>query len=152
MGKTITKVIKVDNETKKLMNEFYKDMKRDKTPPYAIFQADTGDTIVTLYESGKAMFQGVSADIESSMWESIKKDKENIDYLIHDIAQDKINVYFGAKECVDVVKSFKNTKLNELTPEQDFMLGIMLGYDRVRQCERYMKIKNNEIKLGKQSH
>ena len=82
MGKTITKVIKVDNETKKLMNEFYKDMKRDKTPPYAIFQADTGDTIVTLYESGKAMFQGVSADIESSMWESIKKDKENIDYFI----------------------------------------------------------------------
>lgn len=81
-NKTITKVIRVDNETKKLMNDFYKDMKRDKTPPYAIFQADTGDTIVTLYESGKAMFQGVSADIESGMWESISKDKENIDYFI----------------------------------------------------------------------
>ena len=82
MGKTITKVIRVDNDTKKLMNEFYKDMKRDKTPPYAIFQADTGDTIVTLYESGKAMFQGVSADIEASMWESIRKDKDNIDYFV----------------------------------------------------------------------
>mgnify|MGYP002529676213 FL=1 len=82
MGKTITKVIRVDNDTKKLMNEFYKDMKRDKTPPYAVFQADTGDTIVTLYESGKAMFQGVSADIESGMWESIRKDKDNIDYFM----------------------------------------------------------------------
>ncbi len=81
-NKTITKVIRVDNETKKLMNNFYRDMKRDKTPPYAIFQADTGDTIVTLYESGKAMFQGVSADIEAGMWESIGKDKENIDYFI----------------------------------------------------------------------
>lgn len=81
MGKTITKVIRVDNDTKKLMNEFYKDMKRDKTPPYAVFQADTGDTIVTLYESGKAMFQGVSADIEAGMWESIRKDKDNIDYF-----------------------------------------------------------------------
>ena len=81
-NKTITKVIRVDNETKKLMADFYKDMKRDKTPPYAIFQADTGDTIVTLYESGKAMFQGVSADIETGMWESIGKDKENIDYFI----------------------------------------------------------------------
>lgn len=81
-NKTITKVIRVDNETKKLMNDFYKDMKRDKTPPYAIFQADTGDTIVTLYKSGKAMFQGVSADIEAGMWESIGKDKENIDYFI----------------------------------------------------------------------
>ena len=81
-NKTITKVIRVDNETKKLMADFYKDMKRDKTPPYAIFQADTGDTIVTLYESGKAMFQGVSADIEAGMWESIGKDKENIYYCI----------------------------------------------------------------------
>ena len=81
-NKTITKVIRVDNETKKLMADFYKDMKRDKTPPYAIFQADTGDTIVTLYESGKAMFQGVSADIEAGMWESIRKDKDNIDYFI----------------------------------------------------------------------
>ena len=81
-NKTITKVIRVDNETKKLMNDFYKDMKRDKTPPYAVFQADTGDTIVTLYESGKAMFQGVSADIEADMWESIGKDKDNIDYFI----------------------------------------------------------------------
>lgn len=81
-NKTITKVIRVDNETKKLMNDFYRDMKRDKTPPYAIFQADTGDTIVTLYESGKAMFQGIAADIEAGMWESIGKDKENIDYFI----------------------------------------------------------------------
>lgn len=81
-NKTITKVIRVDNETKKLMNDFYKDMKRDKTPPYAIFQADTGDTIVTLYESGKAMFQGVSADIEASLWTNIQSDKKNIDYFI----------------------------------------------------------------------
>lgn len=81
-NKTITKVIKVDNETKKLMNNFYQDMKREKTPPYAIFQADTGDTIVTLYESGKAMFQGISADIEADLWTNIQKDKSNIDYFI----------------------------------------------------------------------
>lgn len=81
MKKNITKVIRVDNETKVLMSNFYEDMKRDKTPPYAIFQADTGDTIVTLYESGKAMFQGVSADIEAGMWTSINKDKEDISYF-----------------------------------------------------------------------
>ena len=38
MKKSITKVIKTDKETQKLMNEFYKDMKRVKTPPYAIFK------------------------------------------------------------------------------------------------------------------
>ena len=82
MKKTITKVIRVSNETKKLMNEFYEATKRDKTPPYAIFQADTGDTIVTLYESGKAMFQGVSADIEADMLGDIGKNKEDLEHFI----------------------------------------------------------------------
>lgn len=72
---------------------------------------------------------------------------ENIDYLIHEVDDKKINVFFGAQQCVNVVKSFPN-KLNKLTPEQDFMLGIMLGYDRVKQCERYLKIKQNVIKLN----
>ena len=87
------------------------------------------------------------AEYKNSIENRLKR--ENIDYVIHDIPNNKINVYFGAKECVNVVKTF-NSKLNELTPEQDFMLGIMLGYDRVKQCERYMKIKNKIIKIGKQ--
>lgn len=82
MKKNITKVIKIDNETKKLMNNFYKDMKREKTPPYAVFQADTGDVIVTVYESGKAMFQGASADIEASLWQNIKKNKDDLNYFM----------------------------------------------------------------------
>lgn len=81
MNKTITKVIRVDNQTKELMNNYYEDIKREKTPPYAIFQADTGDTIVTLYESGKALFQGLSSDIEASMWERIQENKEDYEYL-----------------------------------------------------------------------
>ena len=83
--KAITKVIKVNKETKEKMITFYQDMYRDKTPPYAIFQADTGDTIVTLYNSGKAMFQGVGADIEASLWTSITKDQE----LINDFIDNK---------------------------------------------------------------
>ena len=87
MKKVITKVIKVYSETKRLMNNFYKDMKREKTPPYAVFQADTGDTIVTLYESGKAVFQGVSADIEADMWMNILKDKGSISYFMDEEAK-----------------------------------------------------------------
>ena len=82
MKKVITKVIKVDNETKKLMNDFYKGMKREKTPPYAVFQADDADTVITVYESGKAVFQGVSADIEADMWMNILKDKGSISYFM----------------------------------------------------------------------
>lgn len=76
-----------------------------------------------------------------------KLTNEKIDYVIHDISNDKINVYFGEKPCVDVVKTF-NPKLNMLTPEQDFMLGIMLGYDRVKQCLRYMSYRE---KWGKKN-
>ncbi len=71
---------------------------------------------------------------------------ENIDYVIHDVDKNKINVYFGSKPCVDVVKTF-NPKLNELTPEQDFMLGIMLGYDRVKQCVRYLDFKKRNLNV-----
>lgn len=32
--------------------------------------------------------------------------------------------------------------LSDYTPEEDFILGTMLGYDRVQQCDRYLKMKN----------
>ena len=77
-NQNITKVIRVNDEIKAKMSEFYEDKKRSKTPPYAVFQAEDNDTIITLYESGKAMFQGLSADIEASMWEMINNDSSNL--------------------------------------------------------------------------
>ena len=65
--------LKCSNKTKEMMNEFYSDMKRPKTPQYAVFQADDGDTVVTLYESGKAVFQGNDADIASEYWIETEK-------------------------------------------------------------------------------
>ena len=50
--------LKTCQKTQKMMDEFYNEMKREKTPQYALFQADDGDTVVTLYSSGKAVFQG----------------------------------------------------------------------------------------------
>lgn len=105
-----------------------------------------------IYEFKKGIRNLILTTEKAKYREPIEKrlKNEKIDYVIHDIPKEKINVYFGEKNCVDVVKTF-NPKLNELSAEQDFMLGIMLGYDRVRQCERYLKIKNSIIKLGKQT-
>ena len=64
----MTITLKVSENTKKEMSEFFEDFKRPKTPAYAVFQADDADTVVTLYESGKAVFQGKSADISARMW------------------------------------------------------------------------------------
>ena len=69
----ITKTLVVSEETKKMMIDNYADLKRLKTPPYAIFQADDGDTVVTLYESGKAVFQGRDADLAADFWIETEK-------------------------------------------------------------------------------
>ncbi len=67
---------------------------------------------------------------------------EGVDFLIRAIGEGKINVFFGKTECVEVVREFQVDALSELTPEQDFILGIMLGYQRSSQCERYLRRKS----------
>ncbi len=73
-------VIRVNDEIKEKMLEYYKDKKRDKVIPYVVFQAQDEDTVITMYESGKVMFQGVSADVDAAMWgvalENTKENKE----------------------------------------------------------------------------
>lgn len=64
---------KVSENTKQKAIEYFKDKRRDKTPAYAIFQADEEDTVVTLYESGSMVFQGVSADIDANIWKETEK-------------------------------------------------------------------------------
>lgn len=64
----MTITVKVSKNTMDEMNEFFEDFKRPKTPAYALFQADDADCVVTVYESGKAVFQGISADISAQMW------------------------------------------------------------------------------------
>ncbi|MBQ3307886.1 MAG: ribonuclease HIII [Bacilli bacterium] len=64
-------VIKVNDEVKEKMIEYYKDKKRDKVIPYVVFQAQDEDTVITLYESGKCMFQGTSADVDAAMWGTV---------------------------------------------------------------------------------
>lgn len=75
----MTIVFKVSENVQKKMKEFYKDLYRDKFPPYSIFQAQSADVIITLYESGKVMFQGVSADIEANIWKDQERHLNNRD-------------------------------------------------------------------------
>lgn len=76
-GKKMTIVFKVSENVKNKMIKYYEKIRREKTPPYAIFQAQEADTIITLYESGKVMFQGISADIDASIWIDLEKKLNN---------------------------------------------------------------------------
>lgn len=71
----MTVTVKISEDTMKEMNEFFDDFKREKTPPYALFQADDADCVVTVYESGKAVFQGKTADMSSQMWIEMEQHK-----------------------------------------------------------------------------
>ncbi|MEG1351141.1 MAG: ribonuclease HIII [Bacilli bacterium] len=78
-------VLKVSDETKEKMIKYYEDKKRPKEIPYVVFQADEEDTVITMYNSNKVMFQGVSADVDANLWKEIDKS----DYLTKD-KKDKI--------------------------------------------------------------
>lgn len=106
---------KVSDKLKEEMIKHFEDKKRDKTPMYAIFQADEEDTVVTLYESGKVVFQGVSADVDANYWKETEKiltgsypeekekkeKKEEVDntdyYFISSIGSDEVGTgdFFG---------------------------------------------------------
>lgn len=143
--KTIT--LKVSEDTKKEMIDFFTPLKREKTPPYAIFQAKDGDTVVTLYESGKAVFQGLDADLASDFWietekihhgtatttnsENKKKEeiKKTIPLKINSIGSDEVGTgdYFGPivvtatyvdKENIDFLLSLGVKDSKKLSDEQ----------------------------------
>lgn len=100
-------VIRVTDKTKEKMIKYYEDKKRDKAIPYVIFQAKDADTVITMYESGKVMFQGISADIDANMWRDIdgqsKVNKEEVKrndkkyYYSSAIGSDEVGTgdYFG---------------------------------------------------------
>ena len=131
-------VIKVNEETKQKMIEYYKDKLREKTPPYAIFQAQEMDTIITMYNSGKVMFQGTSADIDANMWTELtetnkntKEDSEQYDKYMNcsSIGSDEVGTgdYFGPivvtasyvnKKDIPYLKELKVADSKKLTDDQ----------------------------------
>lgn len=74
-------------------------------------------------------------------------ERNKIAYVIHDISPKKINVFFGCRICIDVINRIEQQDLSQYTDEQDFILGSLLGYDLVKQCERYLNRKN-KAKVG----
>lgn len=130
-------VIKVNDEVKQKMIEYYKDKKRDKVIPYVVFQAQDEDTVITMYESGKVMFQGTSADVDASMWgivseQSNEKKIDNSKSIYHNcssVGSDEVGTgdYFGpivvtasyvTKEDVPFLEKLGVTDSKKLTDEK----------------------------------
>lgn len=74
----------------------------------------------------------------------MKLNKLEIPYIMQSLDNAKSNVFFGAEACIRVVASFGDKRLNAYTAEEDFILGIMLGYNRTEQCKRYLSVKKTK--------
>lgn len=68
----------------------------------------------------------------------------HIDFIVQPAGRDTINLFFGRKECLDAIRLIVTKPLNRLSPEEDFMLGAMLGYDISMECERYCTLKGRQ--------
>lgn len=73
---------------------------------------------------------------------------QNISYVIQPVGNDRLNLFFGKKECLDAIRLMITKPLCQLTPEEDFILGAMLGYDICAQCERYCERKSRQTECS----
>lgn len=73
---------------------------------------------------------------------------QNISYVIQPVGNDRLNLFFGKKECLDAIRLMITKPLCKLTPEEDFILGAMLGYDICAQCERYCERKSRQTECS----
>ena len=168
-------VIKVNEETKQKMIEYYKDKMRDKKIPYAIFQAQEEDTVITLYESGKAMFQGTSADVDAAMWGTVldntkekQEEQKKKDQKYHNcssVGSDEVGTgdYFGPivvtaayvkKEDVEKIeklgvgdsKKITDEKIKKITPE---LIKIVKYRSMILTNKEYNEKYTKDINMNK---
>ena len=72
--------------------------------------------------------------------------KTKYEYIVQKLKSGYVNIFFGKKESILVLKQFNKNSLKEFSPEEDFILGVLLGYSTEQQCQRYIDRKN--IKVG----
>ena len=96
-----------------------------------IYEYQKGVRRIVLFTCNKKYEQLAKARLEH----------QNINYIIQPVGADRINLFFGRKECLEAIRMMVTRPLNQLTPEEDFILGAMLGYDICAQCERYCERK-----------
>ena len=149
MAEQKTIVFKVSDNIKEKMIDYYKDMVTGK-PPYSVFQVKDYDCVTTLYESGKAMFQGIGADIEANMWKDLenhfnnrnideeiknKESKENDKtYYYYDaIGSDEVGTgdFFGP---VIVTATLVDKSTRKLLEDLHIMDSKKMTDDKIRRC------------------
>lgn len=80
-----------------------------------------------------------TATTEEALYLAARLERRGVAYDLQPLGTGRTNLFFGSKTCVEVVRAIGKASLADYTPEEDFILGIMLGYGRAQQCERLLK-------------
>ena len=100
-----------------------------------------------LYECKKGVRSAALCTISSDCAHiAISKIETNqMAYFICPLSNGQSNLFFGEHVCMSVIQKICNKPLNKLSPEEDFMLGAILGYGICEQCKRYCKMNERMI-------
>ncbi len=113
----------------------------------AINPADMKVFLNHIYEFKKGVRQMVLYTTNKKYQEiAVKRlQSQRINFVIQQVDSERINLFFGREECIEAIRMMVTRPLNQLTPEEDFILGAMLGYDICGQCKRYCDRKSRNL-------
>ena len=96
-----------------------------------------------LYELNKGLRSLALLTTPTENKELIEERLEKCGYesITEELKSGYINIFFGNSEPIKVLKKFKKQSLKEYTAEEDFILGILLGYNTQQQCKIYLTRK-----------
>lgn len=69
---------------------------------------------------------------------------DSVAYFLQPVGATKANLFFGRGFWVETARRIVRKPLAQLSPEEDFILGTLLGYDREQQCQRYL-VQSNRV-------
>ena len=76
------------------------------------------------------------------MYKRQRLERAGIAYHLEEISSvsPRVNLFFGKELCIAIISEMvRGRSLTPLSPEEDFILGTLLGYDTCQQCERYQR-------------
>ncbi|MCB9948394.1 MAG: DUF2023 family protein [Rhodospirillaceae bacterium] len=93
------------------------------------------------YEKGVRKLQMMTLTAAEAAILVERLDAASIDHYRQEISPEKVNLFFGRAALVKTAQQIVTKPLNLLSPEEDFILGTLLGYDGEQQCLRYLAKK-----------
>ena len=93
-----------------------------------------------LYELGKGVRQLFMLTMTPREAQAVQArlDRDGIAFYRQRVNEEKVNLYFGNAQFVAVAQRLAIRPVCQLSAEEDFILGTLLGYDREQQCRRYL--------------